>query len=355
MSALPPLLPRLGRAIAATTWFLATTSAMGAGEPRLDRGQPPRATGGWPPVQGESRTAFVEGPPGADGRRSAIGRRRVAAGELRPLEDAPRPPTGEPLSAPPDGSLSAAGASPARRHDAPSGVAASEGEAEASSESVTLRPASDGELRDALGRLAETRLGPLGLHLDMSRARLALSRPLAAGTSLQARPAWPAGIRPQTLPLPLPFELRPLGGGPVLRVSLAAPLHADVWTAGRRVERGERLSCADLRPGRRSLHAWPADAIGLPCRLPAGAVALRRLAAHDVLRHGDLGMLPAVLAERELELVVESGRVALRTRAVALSDARLGETVPVRVPGRPAVFQARVTAPGVAALAEARR
>lgn len=354
MSALPPLMPRLGRAIAATTWLLATTSAVGAGEPRLHRGQPPRATGGSLPVAGESGTAFVEGPPGADWRRSAVGGRRVATGEPRPLEDAPRPVAGEPLS-PPDESLSAAGASPARRHDSPSGVAASEGEAEPSSESMTLRPASDGELRDALGRLAETRLGPLGLHLDMSRARLALSRPLAAGPALQARPAWPAGVRPQTLPLPLPFELRPLGGGPVLRATLAVPLHADVWTARRRVERGERLSCADLRPGRRALHAWPADALGVPCRLPAGAVALRRLAAHDVLRHGDLGTLPAVLAERELELVVESGRVAVRTRAVALSDARLGETVPVRVPGRPAVFQARVTAPGVAALAEARR
>lgn len=218
---------------------------------------------------------------------------------------------------------------------------------------ATLWPASESELRDALARLAEARLAPLGLHLDLSRARLALSRPLAAGTALEAWPDWPAGAWPQTLPLP--FELRPLDGGPALRATLAVPLHADVWTAGRRVERGERLSCADLRPGRRALHAWPADALGLPCRLPAGAVVLRRLGAQDVLRHADLGALPAVLAERELELVVESGRVAVRTRAVALSDARLGETVPVRVPGRPAVFQARVTAPGVAALAEAGR
>lgn len=316
MSAPPvsAVLRALGCAIAAAVFLPAAMSAA-AGEPAHEGRGPSSAAGEpWPVVVGILPATGERSP--AAGRHSVGDGSRPAIGGTRPAAGKPPPAAGE--------SLPAAGESPPREPASPHGLAAPQGGGEPPSASdASLRPASEAELREALGRLAEARLAPLGLHLDLSRARLTLSRPLASGTALEARPAWPDGARPPTLPLP--FELHPLDGAPALRASLAVPLHADVWTAARRVERGERLSCADLRPARRALQAWPADALGVPCRLPAGAVVLRRLAAHDVLRHADLGTLPAVLAEREL---------GWWSRAAASRCARAPSRCPMRASAR---------------------
>jgi flagella basal body P-ring formation protein FlgA len=212
-----------------------------------------------------------------------------------------------------------------------------------------LRPASEDELREALVGLAERRFAADGLHVDAARARLTLSRPLHFDEPLEAVPLWRAGPRPVTLPLR--FALRREGGEAVHAV-LAAPLQADAWTVERRVERGDPIACSDLRAIRRSRTAVPADALGTPCRLAPGAVALRRLSPSDVLRAGDAGERPAVRADDTLQLRVSHGAETLQARAVALSDGRLGETVRVRVPGRPAPFRARVTAHGAATLVE---
>jgi len=213
-----------------------------------------------------------------------------------------------------------------------------------------LRPASEDELREALSALAERRLAPDGLHVDPARARLTLSRPLRFDAPLEAVPLWRAGPRP--VPLPQRFALRRHGDAAAVQATLAAPLRADAWTVSRRVERGEPLACSDLQATRQPLPAVPADALGTPCRLAAGAVALRPLSPSDLVRADDAGARPAVLADDTLQLRVSSGAVALQARAVALSDARLGETVRVRVPGRAATFRARVVAPGAATLAE---
>lgn len=213
-----------------------------------------------------------------------------------------------------------------------------------------LRPASEDELREALLRLAERRLAADGLHVDAARARLTLQRPLRFDEPLEAVPLWRAGPRPA--PLPLRFALRRTGDAEAVQATLAAPLQADVWTVTRRVGRGEALACGDLQASRRPLPALPADALGAPCRLAAGAVALRPLSPSDVVRASDAGERPAVLADDTLQLQLSSGTVALQARAVALSDGRLGETVRVRVPGRAAIFRARVVAPGAATLAE---
>jgi flagella basal body P-ring formation protein FlgA len=137
-----------------------------------------------------------------------------------------------------------------------------------------------------------------------------------------------------------------------VQATLAAPLQLDVWSVARHVDRGAPLACGDLRATRRPLPAVPKDALGAPCRLAAGAVALRSLSPSDVVRAGDAGERPAVLADDALRLQVSHGAVALQAPAVALSDGRPGDTVRVRVPGRSATFRARVLAPGVAALAE---
>ena len=213
-----------------------------------------------------------------------------------------------------------------------------------------LRPASTDELREALVGLAERRLATGGLHVDAARVRLTLSRPLRFDEPLEAVPLWRAGSRPG--PLPLRFALRRHGDAEAVQAVLAAPLQADAWTVSRRVERGAPLACSDLQATRRPLPAVPAGALGTPCRLAAGAVALRPLSPSDLVRADDAGERPAVLADDTLQLRVSSGSVALQARAVALSDGRLGETVRVRVPGRAATFRARVVAPGAATLAE---
>jgi len=238
------------------------------------------------------------------------------------------------------------------------GGASAVGGASAEAGGERLRPSSQLELREALIALAERRLAASGLHVDAARARLTLSRPLRFDEPLEVVPLWRAGPRPAPLPLPLRFALRRdggeggEGGDGALLATLAVPLQAEVWTVSRPVERGERLACSDLQAARRPLAAVPADALDAPCRLAAGAVTLRRLSPSDVVRAGDAGERPAVLVDDALQLRVSQGAVALQARAVALSDGRLGETVRVRVPGRPAPFRARITAQGVATLLE---
>ena len=239
---------------------------------------------------------------------------------------------------------------------AAAGDASAAGGASAEAGGERLRPSSQLELREALIALAERRLAASGLHVDAARARLTLSRPLRFDEPLEVVPLWRAGPRPA--PLPLRFALRRdggeggEGGDGVLLATLAVPLQAEVWTVSRPVGRGERLACSDLQAARRPLAAVPADALDAPCRLAAGAVTLRRLSPSDVVRAGDAGERPAVLVDDALQLRVSQGAVALQARAVALSDGRLGETVRVRVPGRPAPFRARITAQGVATLLE---
>lgn len=200
---------------------------------------------------------------------------------------------------------------------------------------VTLRA----DLLQAGGAL----LAPAGLTLDAAQARVATSRPLGDAERFEARALWSASEAAPALPLV--FELTPAsGGGAPLRATLSAPLLREVLVPVRRAGRGEVLGCDALEVQARPLRQVPPHALRPPCALPADAQTRRVLLAGEVLRDGDVQVLPEVVAQAPVQVRVVVGRVALEKPGIALADARQGETVRVSLPGSARTLSGRVVA-----------
>lgn len=125
----------------------------------------------------------------------------------------------------------------------------------------------------------------------------------------------------------------------------AAPAERDVWVAARRLTKGAAAGCADFRVERRALRRVPARALTLPCEVPPGAVALREIAQHDVIRQHDVGIAPEVMGGSVVRVAVTAGAIRVMTVATALADARVGEPVSVRLDRPPRTVKARVIGP----------
>jgi flagella basal body P-ring formation protein FlgA len=215
---------------------------------------------------------------------------------------------------------------------------------------AVINVANEHALRDALVSLASERLSERGLILDAGGASLQLSRPLAGPIAVEVRAAWLDG---ESLPaLPLQFQLQRIGesGEPVL-ASLAVAVRREVWVASRRLRKGSPVKCEDLR---KALRRGSADD-DLPvrlCELAPDAVALQELSEGDVVRKADVGSAPAVMAGEPVRLSVVANGIRVTTSATALSDARTGEPVDVRLTRSRKVVSARVTGTGTVELLE---
>lgn len=209
-------------------------------------------------------------------------------------------------------------------------------------------------LKLGLLALAQERLQPAGLIVDAQRAWLSLSGPLPSAGMLEVRPTWPADT--QAPPMPLVFELRPtLRAGVAagraaesqpLRATLAVPLLREVWTANRRLRKGSAITCADLGLQRRDMRDMPKSPLALPCEIGPGEVALRDIAASDVVRSTDIGRAPEVAAGTLVRVSVQTNGISVSTTAIALADARVGDRIDVRLPRTTRVLSTRVTGPG---------
>lgn len=198
-------------------------------------------------------------------------------------------------------------------------------------------------LRGDLLQVGGALLAPAGLALDATQARVATSRPVGDAERFEARALWPASGAVPTLPLV--FELTPSSGdGVPLRATLSAPLLRDVLVPTRRAERGAALGCDELEVQARPLRQVPPHALRPPCALPPEAQARRVLLAGEVLRDGDVQVLPEVVAQAPVQVRVVVGRIALEKPGTALADARQGETVRVRVGGSARTLSGRVVA-----------
>jgi flagella basal body P-ring formation protein FlgA len=138
------------------------------------------------------------------------------------------------------------------------------------------------------------------------------------------------------------------GSGP--RMEPASAEQREVWVAARRLNKGVAASCADFRLERLAVRRVPARALTLPCDVPPGTVALREIAEGDVIRRHDVGIAPEVMAGSTVRVVVVAGAIRVTSVAVALTDARVGEQVPVRLDHPRRTVQARATGPGMVEL-----
>lgn len=203
-------------------------------------------------------------------------------------------------------------------------------------------------LQRALVEFARQRLESAGLAPDAQHARLNLSQNEELSGDVDVRATWSmdAGVPA----LPLTFELRPRAaapGSPPVRATLALKLQRRVLVAGRRLRKGSQVSCEDFSATWRDVvHGLaPAD-----CRDTPRSVALRDIAAGDVLRAGDVGPSPDVLSGAPVQVSASTGGITVTALATALADARVGDTLDVRLQRPERTLRARVTARGAAEL-----
>jgi flagella basal body P-ring formation protein FlgA len=213
-------------------------------------------------------------------------------------------------------------------------------------------------LQHRLLDLAEQRLQSTGLFVDRQRAWMSLSSSLPAADTYiyEVLPGWRAdGQAPM---LPLTFELQPRlpavppgaagdpPNAPTIRATLGVPLSREVWVAARRLRKGSAVTCADLSMQRRDVRELPRLSLALPCDIEPDSVALRDIAAGDVVRTVDVGEAPDVSAGARVRVNVTTGAVSVATTAIALADARVGDQIDVRLQRPARTLRTRVTAPG---------
>ena len=234
------------------------------------------------------------------------------------------------------------------------------------------------ELQDQLIAFTEAQLRPLGLFLDRQNASMTVSGPLALTGEIIVKPNWQADA--QAPALPLTFELRsgvthlaqvaPTSAAATraATATLVVSLQRDVWVATRRLSKGSPVTSEDLRLERRRARdvvesrqlAHDAGLIAATSRpgvanvanVGTEVVALRDLAAGDVVRESDIGTAPDVMAGRPVRVSVVTGAISVTTTATALADARVGDLIDVRLQRPTRTLQTRVTGPGTAMLLE---
>lgn len=179
--------------------------------------------------------------------------------------------------------------------------------------------------------LAGQQLAAQRLFVDAPSARFTWSKPPRPDVVYEVTPLGSVGREAQRLPLR--FSLRPAGSTVIeeLQVSLAVHLQQDVLVASRRLPRGEAVSCDDVEPQRIDSRRVPRDAIEVPCAIGTDSVALRHLAARDLVRSSDLGAARAVLNGAPVRVRALAGPVEVVAPGTALGDGRVGEWVRVRM------------------------
>lgn len=203
-------------------------------------------------------------------------------------------------------------------------------------------------LKDRLLALAEERLQPAGLFVDRQRAWMSLSESLPPTHIYEVRPTWSADG--QVPPLPLTFELQPAvhsgSGVTPIQATLAVPLLREVGVAARRLRKGSAVTCAEVTIRRRDVGDVPTLPLATPCEMEPGVVALRDIAAGDVIRSADFGRAPDVTAGFPVRVSVAIGGISVTTSAIALADARVGDQIDVRLQRPARTLRTRVTGPG---------
>jgi flagella basal body P-ring formation protein FlgA len=211
-------------------------------------------------------------------------------------------------------------------------------------------------LQGSLVAVAQERLRFGGWFIDPQRTRLIFSGSLPTGT-VEVRPTWLAASDPP--PLPLTFELKPVAdsaaagneaGAHPMQVTLAVGLLREVWVATRRLPKGSAVTCVDLGLERRDVRSVPRLPLAARCELGPEAVALRDIAAHDVMRSVDVGRAPDVMAGARVRVTVASGGIRATTTAIALADAHVGDRIEVRLQRPARTLRTRVIGPGLVQL-----
>lgn len=126
-----------------------------------------------------------------------------------------------------------------------------------------------------------------------------------------------------------------------------------VWVVTGGWKKGDALACDGLRRDWRDVQSIGTSGDwGDSCESLSGWRARRPLQPGDVLKKTDL-MPPEGVMERDTARVIAHfGGIDIQTKGMVLSDARVGQQVPVRLNGQATVVQCVVISPGVVRVME---
>ena len=211
-------------------------------------------------------------------------------------------------------------------------------------------------LMDALLDFTQQRLRPVGISVDRQHARMTLSGASVPVGLFEISAKWRTDLQGPSQPLV--FEMRRLvdsgerAGGTAREAILAVPLTRDTAVAIRWLRKGSVFRCDDVRVEARALKEAPKRPFPLPCRTGVDVSTLRDVGPGDALREDDVGAAFDVLAGAVVNVAVAAHGIQVATSGVALSDARTGERIEVRLAHPPRTLKARVTGPGSVQLAD---
>jgi len=137
-----------------------------------------------------------------------------------------------------------------------------------------------------------------------------------------------------------------------VNIVLAVALQREVWVAVRHLAKGSAVTCSDVSGQRRDVRASLQLSRTGPCELGPGTVALRDLGPRDIIADRDLGKALDVATGSPINVTVSSAGVSVAATGTALTDARVGDAVDVRLLRPTRILRARVTGPGSAQLAD---
>ena len=215
---------------------------------------------------------------------------------------------------------------------------------------VQIRIDDEESLMDALLDFTQRRLRPVGLSVDRQHAQMTLSGANVPVGMYEISAKWRTDM--QGPAEPLVFEMHRLidsgerAGDTAREAFLAVPLMRDTAVAIRWLRKGSVFHCDDVRVEARTLKDVPKQPFPLPCRAETEVSTLRDIGPGDALRAEDVGAAFDVLVGAVVNVAVAAHGIHVGTTAVALSDARTGEQIDVRLDHPTRTLKARVTGPG---------
>lgn len=134
-----------------------------------------------------------------------------------------------------------------------------------------------------------------------------------------------------------------------LLISIRLRTYGTVLVATRQLDRGAELSDGDVIQQRAETSALPEDCLANSSSLK-GMQTARIITAGSVLRESNFVPIPIIRQGDRVSVTVRSGRILLRSEAIAKESGGKGNMISVQVAGKTERLRARIVAPGTVEL-----
>jgi len=117
------------------------------------------------------------------------------------------------------------------------------------------------------------------------------------------------------------------------------------WAAVVPLHKGDAISCGQLKQIQRAVRPGQSTWNGA-CESLSSMRMRHRLQPGEILMDSDVALGAAIQAQQVATVTTRLGGIEIQAKGIALADAQIGQSVPVRLNGQVQVLHAVVTAPG---------